>query len=373
MSTATSRLRAPALRSAAAALVAAAACWGVGTVVTKQVVDTVAPLTLLPLQLAASCVFLVGVALVRREPLTWPPPGRRLTALGALNPGLAYALGLVGLATITASLAVLLWAAEPVLILLLAALMLRERLPSALAAPLAVALAGGLVVYQPGASGDAAGIALTLVGVGCCALYTVLTRRWLLDDASLTVVLSQQVLALLFALLLATAAEAVGGTGWDLGQLGAGVWLGAAASGSLYYGLAFWLYLTGLRHVQASYAARLPAAHPCLRGRGRPTGRRAAGTAPVGGRGHHRGRYCRDRGAGASRAAWRASGAWGRARRPPHVSTGEPSGDLASATTSAPGPSNRRRTHVSASVPHATEYHGLGTGRSECASRKVPS
>ncbi|MGH3508448.1 MAG: hypothetical protein ACRDO2_14720, partial [Nocardioidaceae bacterium] len=61
MSTSTSRLRAPALRSAAAALVAAAACWGVGTVVTKQVVDTVAPLTLLPLQLAASCVFLVGV------------------------------------------------------------------------------------------------------------------------------------------------------------------------------------------------------------------------------------------------------------------------------------------------------------------------
>jgi probable blue pigment (indigoidine) exporter len=255
MSTITSRRRAPVLRGAAAALVAAAACWGVGTVVTKQVVDDVAPLTLLPLQLAASCVVLLGVALVRRDPLALTPPVRRLAALGVLNPGLAYALGLIGLTTITASLAVLLWAAEPVLILLLAALVLRERLSFALAVSLAVALVGVLlVVYQPGATGDAAGIALTLAGVCCCALYTVLTRRMLLDDSSLTVVLAQQVAALVFAVLLATAAHAVGGAGWELGQLDAGAWLGAAVSGVLYYGLAFWLYLAGLRHVRASYA-----------------------------------------------------------------------------------------------------------------------
>lgn len=255
MSTYTSRRRAPAVRSAAAPLVAAAACWGLGTVVTKQVVDNVAPLTLLPVQLAASCVFLLGVALIRRERLVWTSPVRRLAALGVLNPGLAYALGLVGLTTITASLAVLLWAAEPVLILLLAALVLRERMSFALAVFLAVALVGVLlVVYQPGATGDAVGIALTLVGVGCCALYTVLTRRLLLDDSSLTVVLAQQVAALVFAALLATAVGALGGPGWDLGQVGAGAWLAAASSGVLYYGLAFWLYLAGLRHVQASYA-----------------------------------------------------------------------------------------------------------------------
>ena len=50
--------RAPA-RVAIAALVAAAACWGLGTVVSKQVVDDVAPLTLLPIQLAASSVLLL--------------------------------------------------------------------------------------------------------------------------------------------------------------------------------------------------------------------------------------------------------------------------------------------------------------------------
>jgi drug/metabolite transporter (DMT)-like permease len=243
------------LRGPAAALVGAAACWGVGTVVTKQVVDDVAPLTLLPLQLAASCVVLLAVALVRPEAWVITPPVRRLAALGVLNPGLAYALGLIGLTTITASLAVLLWAAEPVVICLLAALVLRERLPFALAVCLASALAGVLlVVYQPGATGDAAGITLTLAGVGCCALYTVLARRMLLDDASLTVVLAQQVMALLFAVLLATAAEVVGGTGWQVGGLDGGAWGGAAMSGVLYYGLAFWLYLAALRHVRASDA-----------------------------------------------------------------------------------------------------------------------
>jgi drug/metabolite transporter (DMT)-like permease len=132
---------------------------------------------------------------------------------------------------------------------------LRERLPFALAVCLAAALAGVLlVVYQPGATGDAAGITLTLAGVGCCALYTVLARRMLLDDASLTVVLAQQVMALLFAVLLATAAEVVGGTGWQVGGLDGGAWGGAAMSGVLYYGLAFWLYLAALRHVRASDA-----------------------------------------------------------------------------------------------------------------------
>lgn len=251
----TSSPRARTSRTAVPALVGAAACWGVGTVVSKQVVDDVVPLTLLPLQLAASCAFLLAVTLVRRERLTWSPSVRRLAALGALNPGLAYALGLIGLTTITASLSVLLWALEPVVILLLAALVLREHVPAALAASIAVAVSGVLlVVYRPGAAGEATGITLTLVSIGCCALYTVLTRRLVLDDSSLTVVLAQQAVALVFAVLLATVATAVGGTGWDPDGLDGGVWLPAAASGVLYYGAGFWLFLTGLRHVPASYA-----------------------------------------------------------------------------------------------------------------------
>ena len=251
----TSTRRAPTARPAVAALVAAAACWGTGTVVSKQVVDDVVPLTLLPVQLVASCVFLLVIALVRRETFAWTPNVRRLAALGVLNPGIAYTLGLIGLTTITASMSVLLWALEPVVIMLLAALMLREHIPPGLAAGVAVAVAGVLlVVYQPGATGDAVGITLTLVSIGFCALYSVLTRRMLLDDSSLTVVLAQQAAALVFAVALATVVEVAGGPGWDLGGLGAGDWLSAAASGILYYGAGFWFFVTGLRLVPASVA-----------------------------------------------------------------------------------------------------------------------
>jgi drug/metabolite transporter (DMT)-like permease len=242
-------------RTAVAALIAAAGCWGVGTVASKQVVDDVPPLTLLPVQLAASCAFLLVVALVRREPLVWTPPVRRLAALGVLNPGIAYALGLLGLTTIAASMSVLLWALEPVVILLLAALVLRERIPPALAVTVAVAMSGALlVVYQPGATGDAVGVTLTVVSIGFCALYTVLTRRLMLDDSSLTVVLAQQAAALGFAVALASVVELAGGPGWDFAGLDTGAWLTAAVSGLLYYGLGFFFYVAGLRHLPASYA-----------------------------------------------------------------------------------------------------------------------
>ena len=302
----TSPRRARTTRTAVAALVAAAGCWGIGTVVSKQVVDDVAPLTLLPVQLAVSCAFLLVVALVRREPLVWTPPVRRLAALGVLNPGIAYALGLIGLTTITASMSVLLWALEPVAILLLAALILREHIPPALAVTVAVAISGVLlVVYQPGASGDAVGITLTLVSIGFCALYTVLTRRLMLDDSSLTVVLAQQAAALVFA-------------------VAAGVGRRASRRPRLGPRRTECRYLAGrrgLRHLvlrarilllpgraaarPGVLCGRVLAAHPGIRGRGGLPGRGAARAAAVARRSRDRGRDRHDRGRSSRRSAAR--------------------------------------------------------------------
>jgi len=53
---------------------------------------------------------------------------------------------------------------------------------------------------------------------------------------------------------LASVVELAGGPGWDLAGLGTGAWLGAVVSGILYYGLGFAFYVTGLRHLPASYA-----------------------------------------------------------------------------------------------------------------------
>jgi drug/metabolite transporter (DMT)-like permease len=244
----------PGSRRHLVALVLAAASWGLGTVLSKQAVSEISPFVLLPAQLAVSVLFLVVAARIagRQVRPTWGLLGR----LGLLNPGLAYALSLIGLTQITASLSVLIWAGEPVLILLLATAVLGERPTGLLLALSAVAIGGiGLVSYDPAASGGLAGVVLTVVGIGACALYTVITRRWLPGAPStLDVILAQQVYALGFATVVALLAILTGVATVPTG-LTPGAAVSVVASGLLYYGVAYWLYLTGLRVVPASIAA----------------------------------------------------------------------------------------------------------------------
>jgi probable blue pigment (indigoidine) exporter len=235
-------------------LISAAACWGIGTVITKDALGGFAPLTLLTVQLAASIAILLILAGLLGARLAYTPGLGRLAALGVLNPGLAYTLGLLGLTHVTASLSVLVWALEPALIFVLAHQFLGDRTTRRSQLALAFALSGvALVVYQPGARGDALGIALVFSAVATCAAYTVITRRMLADDDSLTVVLAQQVTALGLAVAVLTLVHVSGGYALrpDGGHQ---AWIAAIASGGLYYGLAFWLYVGGLRHTTASIA-----------------------------------------------------------------------------------------------------------------------
>lgn len=237
-------------------LVLAAACWGTGTVVSKQAVAEIEPLTLLPIQLAVSVGFLLVLTRARGIALPAGREGRLLGRLGLLNPGLAYALSLIGLVEITASLSVLLWATEPLFILGLAALVLGDRVGLGMLAPSAVAIAGlALVVLDPAAGGSALGISLTVAGVVVCAVYTVATRKWLLgSDSTFGVVLAQQLYALAFAVVV-VAALALTGRPMFPAQVSPGALLSAAASGLLYYALAYSFYLSALRNVRASVAA----------------------------------------------------------------------------------------------------------------------
>lgn len=236
-------------------LVGATACWGLGTVISKHALDTVEPFLLLAGQLLTSTVFLFVVIRIRRLRITWTPELRRLAALGVLNPGLAYALGLLGLTSITASTSVLIWATEPVLIVLLAAIVLRERISPGMQAALAIAVLGVLlVVYQAGPGGAVSGILLTFAAVGACAIYTVAARRLLVHDASLVVAAVQQATALVFAILLLAVAEIVRPHDGSFASVTAMTWMWAVLSGLLYYGVAFWLYLNGLAKVSASVA-----------------------------------------------------------------------------------------------------------------------
>jgi probable blue pigment (indigoidine) exporter len=237
-----------------AALVLAAASWGIGTALSKRALEEFAPLALLPIQLTASLVVLAIV--MRRRGVSLRGSPRLLGRLGVLNPGMAYVLSLLGLASITASLSVLLWAIEPVMILVLAATLLRERITPALIILSGIAVIGMIVIlYDPASSGQWTGIALTIAGVGCCAAYTVITRRWIRTaDSTAQVVLAQQAHALAFAVAVLAVAAVLGGAirPENVSVVGASTAIG---SGVLYYAAAYWFYVSALRDVPASIAA----------------------------------------------------------------------------------------------------------------------
>lgn len=235
-------------------LIAAAACWGVATVVSKRALDEIPPLTLLPIQLTVSVGVLAIAVRAQRLRINWSPEMRRLGVLGVLNPGVAYALGLLGLSFISASLAVLLWAVEPLMILILAWWLLGDRITTSMLAASVLALTGVvLVVFESGSNGQAAGIALTLTGVAACAVYTVVARKLIGSDSTLIVIMLQQTCALVFSLALLAGADLIGRS-VAMRDVSAGAWVSAAMSGVLYYAFAYWFYLTGLRQIPAGVA-----------------------------------------------------------------------------------------------------------------------
>jgi len=236
-------------------LVGATASWGIGTVISKSALGDFPALGLLVVQLAASVTFLLVVNRVRKQRLLWSANLRRVAALGVLNPGVAYALGLIGLAHISAGTAVLLWAIEPALITALAIVTLGERPSRIVYVTMGTAVLGVLlVVFQPGASGSAFGVSVTVLAVSMCALYTVLARVFAVDESALTATLVQQLAALGFALVLAAVAQAVTGAGVRFDVISSSSWALAAGSGLLYYAAAFWMWLGGLQRVPATQA-----------------------------------------------------------------------------------------------------------------------
>jgi drug/metabolite transporter (DMT)-like permease len=99
------------------------------------------------------------------------------------------------------------------------------------------------------------GVALTAAGIGCCALYTVFTRRSIPDAKETShVVLAQQAYGFLAAVVFVAAVALAGGRilPTNISPLGVA---SAVASGALYYAGAYWLYLGALRRVPASIAA----------------------------------------------------------------------------------------------------------------------
>lgn len=237
------------------AIVGACLCWALGTILSKTLLSSFSPVTILVFQLAPSVVALWLAVVATKAPV---PPRRLLlpiALLGLLNPGWAYTFSMFGLATTSASVTTLLWAFEPILILGFAWLFLKEPIDRQLAILVAVATAGVLLVSGL-LAGDSAiavdiGSILILAGVLCCAIYTILARG--IDTDPLFTVALQQTVAFGWMLaiwpieLQSTRVTSLGTIPIsDIGLI--------ILSGLLYYAAAYWLYLQALRTMPASIA-----------------------------------------------------------------------------------------------------------------------
>jgi len=227
--------------------------WGLGTVLTKSALENFDALVLLPIQLTFSVIF-IGILLLfqfgKGSVLRSRQNQIKVGLLGVLNPGISYALALSGLAMIPATISLVIWATEPLIIMIFAFLFIRGSIQVQVIPVMAVAVVGVfLMIGKPSGTSEILGLLLTIAAVCACALYSILLSVMKLKDSALSIVFIQQVVALIFALsLMLTKLSLATFPMADLSPLNI---FEAAVGGIAYYGLAFYFYVLGLRMTTA--------------------------------------------------------------------------------------------------------------------------
>lgn len=248
---------------AMAALVVAAAMWGVATSGTKYALAGFAPLTLLAVQLAAATVVLWIVLVVRGlrtgsgwRPVRWTPAQWRLPlVLGLLEPALAYIGDTLGLARTSAANASVIIGLESTFVVLLAAVFLRERVTRNLTLAVLAGLLGLVALEQVSwMSGPGLGDLLVLGGALSAAGYTIVARRVDEDCDALALTARQFTVAALIVIPAAMIAWTSGSEAVPT-HVAARMWVAAALVGILGFALSFLIYNWAIVVVEAGSAA----------------------------------------------------------------------------------------------------------------------
>ena len=246
-------------RRGTAAILVSAASYGFLSILGKLALEAgvdVLPLAAWRFLIAAAVVWLVLA--VRRRPL---PPLRRWPGLAGL--GLLYAIDslayLAALQWVPASTAVLLFYVYPVVVVLLAAIFLGERLTRRKLAATAAALVGSALTVGGGISGGRPlGLALVVLALLALSSYIVLSRPIM---ASLPAHGSAAVTLTSTGLLLAAAAIGFDDMRLEGGTRGLAYVL---ALSLLCTALPITLFLVGIRHVSAGRAAVFSTIEPLV-------------------------------------------------------------------------------------------------------------
>lgn len=240
------------------AMVLSALCWGSATVMGKVSLSHFPPFTLLAVQLSASVAFLWCAVAITGARVPFHKLARKAALGGLLEPGLAYSAGTSGLALTGAAHASLVGATEPLLIVLLAWMLLRDRPSRATFLGVGLVIVGLVFIAVPDLSSNthanAFGDGLVLLGTVFAALYVILTSRFGATIAPLALSALQQSVGLILSFAMLTVVWLAGFEHANLAAIPARIWLFGAFSGIVQYALGFWLYLIGLRILPASVA-----------------------------------------------------------------------------------------------------------------------
>jgi O-acetylserine/cysteine efflux transporter len=245
----------PWLRRPAVALVVAAGLWGVAVSGTKYALGGFDPVTLLSIELLAGAGVLWGALLVRgyRPPKSWWLPA----VLGLLEPALAYLGDTFGLSLTSAVHGAVIGGLESGLVVLLAAMLLRETVTRPAILAIVVALGGLAVLAGVGTGaggGAAAGDLLVAGGVLSASLYTIVAKRF--DDGSDVLSLTAwQFTVAALASLLVTILRWTAGSGTGTVSAAPRFWLVAMLVGAGGFGLSFLLFNMVIVQVDAGRAA----------------------------------------------------------------------------------------------------------------------
>jgi O-acetylserine/cysteine efflux transporter len=241
------------LRRPVVALVVAAGLWGAAVSGTKYALGGFDPVTLLSVELLAGAGVLWAALLARgyRRPGSWWLPA----LLGLLEPALAYLGDTFGLSLTSAVHGAVISGLESGLVVLLAALLLRETVTRPAILAIVVALGGLAVLAGAGAGGGTAtGDLLVAGGVLSASLYTIVAKRF--DDGSdaLTLTAWQFAVATLVSLLV-TITRWTAGSGARAMSAAPRFWLAAVLVGVGGFGLSFLLFNTVIVQVDAARTA----------------------------------------------------------------------------------------------------------------------
>jgi drug/metabolite transporter (DMT)-like permease len=242
-------------------VIAAAGTWGLTGVLSKYLLGTTAPMMVALMQLSASLIVSWVIVAIRFEDVEVGGAFLGASALGVLYPGVSTILSIIGLAHLDASISSTLWSLEAAMTMILASLILAEKLRTiqivlAIASVIGVFFAAMNGNQTRGLAENLYGAFLVLSAVVSCALHTVLSRHISSDPTAepLPLVAGQQTVGLLVCLAIFPFHASAVRFG-DLSAMSINIWLLCALSGILTFLVAMGLFLAALRHLSAGFAS----------------------------------------------------------------------------------------------------------------------